>query len=325
MSKNLVMKSFGLRSISRILYVIVLLAILPALGIILYSGMEQRQHFIEDAQHDVLLLTQAMAEAQEDLIRSVRQMLATLSVIPEIQGADRQLCRDIFRSVLEQNPSYINFTLTGLNGDVLASGKPLTVKNFGDRKHVRGVLERLEFSIGEYIISRVGSATPAFAFGFPVFDRNNRLKAVLTTAIKLSHFSDFHDISNLPDKSFVAVTDHKGIRLLYYPPREKTNPVGKPIKRQSWEKARNAEKPGMFIGQGSDGVRRIFALVQIRFKPEDAPYLYVWTGTPEAHVVAPANAALARNLVLLVLVTVLSLLIAWLIGKTHCFPPYTIL
>jgi len=315
------MKSFRLRSIRKNLYLLVLLAILPALAIILYSGLEQRQRSIKNAQQDVLLLTHAMAEAQQDLTRSVRQMLAILSLLPEIQRVNRKSCREIFGSVLKQNSNYLNIALTDLNGEVLVSGKPLTVTNFRDRKHVRGVLERKEFSIGEYIISRIGSATPAFAFAYPVLDKNNRLSAVLTTAIKLAHFSDFHDISNLPEKSFVAVTDHMGIRLFYYPPKEDTNPVGKPIKTQSWEKASNAKGPGIFIGHGSDGVRRIFAFEQVRFKPDDTPYLYAWTGTPEAYVLAPANAALTRNLLLLILATVLSLFISWVIGKNTLLSP----
>jgi len=314
-------KIFRLRSISSNLYVLVILAIMPALAIVIYSGLEQRQRSIDNAQQEVLLLTHAMAETQQEFTRSVRQMLVTLSLLPEIQSLDQQQCREIFRSVLEQNPIYLNIALTDLNGMVLTSGKPLTLPNLGDRKHVRGVIERNEFSIGEYIISRIGSATPAFAFAYPVLDKNNRLKAVLTTATKLAHFSDFHDISNLPEKSFVAVTDHKGVRLFYYPPKEDTNPVGKPIKKQSWEKASKAKAPGIFIGRGSDGVRRIFAFEQVRFMPDDTPYLYVWTGTPEAYALAPANATLTRNLLLLILATVLSLFISWLIGKKTLLSP----
>jgi signal transduction histidine kinase/ActR/RegA family two-component response regulator len=319
--KDLSMKSLRLGSISRNLYVMVMLAILPALAIILYSGLEERKRSIENAQNDVLLLTHTMAEAQQDLTRSVRQMLALLSLLPEIQRVDLHSCRDLFKAVLDQNPNYLNIALTDLNGDVLVSGKPLTVSNFGDRKHVRDVLERKEFSIGEYILSRIGPATPAFAFAYPVLDKNNRLKSVLTTAIKLTHFSDFHDISNLPEKSFVALTDHRGIRILYYPQKEDTNPVGQSIKKESWEKASRAKEPGIFIGQGSDGHRRIFAYEQVRFKPGDIPYLYVWTGTPETDVLAPANAALTRNLLLLILVTVLSLLISWLIGQKTLMSP----
>ena len=315
------MKSFRLGSISKNLYVLVILAILPAMAILLYSGFERRRHSIEYAQNQILFLTHTMAEAQQDLTDSIKQMLATLSLMPQVQSADREVCNDIFRSVLKQNPNYVNITLTDLNGEVIASGKPLTITNLRDRKHVRGVLKTKEFSIGEYIISRIGAATPAFAFAFPVFDKNNKLNAVLTAPIKLSHFSTFYDFSHLPKQSFVAVTDHKGIRLFYYPPKEDTNPVGKPIKATAWGKASKAKWPGIFIGHGSDGVRRIFAFEQVRFKPDDTPYLYVWTGTPEAYVLAPANAALTRNLILLLLATVLSLFISWLIGKKILLSP----
>ena len=300
---------------------LVILAIMPALAIILYTGLEQRQHSIEDAQKDVMLLTHTMAEAQQDFTRSIKQMLAVLSLLPEIQSLDQQPCNNVFRSVLEQNSKYINIALTDLNGDVLASGKPLTVTNFSDRKHVRSVLKSNQFSIGEYIISRVGSGMPAIAFAYPVLDSNNQLKAILTTATKLPRLSDFHKIANLPKNSFIAVTDHKGIRLFYYPPKEDTNPVGKPIKKQSWEKAKNAIAPGIFTGSGSDGVRRIFAFEQVRFKPEEAPYLYVWTGTPESYALASANTALIRNLLLLILATALSLFISWLIGRKTLLSP----
>ena len=319
--KKFYMRLSGLRSIRINLYVIVILAIIPALAIILYSGLEQRQRSIENAKNKLLLLTQTMAGAQQEFTRSVRQMLTTLSLMPEIQRLDRQICKEIFISVLEKNPNYLNFALTDLNGEVLASGKPLTVSSFGDRKHVREVLERNEFSIGEYIISRIGSATPAFAFAFPVRDKNNGFLAVLTTAVRLANFSDFHDISNLPDKSFVAVTDHKGIRLFYYPPMEDTNPVGKQINKQSWEKASKAKGSGIFIGPGSDKVRRIFAFEQVRFKPNDSPYLYVWAGIPESFVLGPANTALIRNLLFLITAAILSLFIAWFVGKkTLLFP-----
>lgn len=209
---------------------------MPALAIILYSGLEQRQRSIENARHDVLLLTNAMAETQQEFTRSVKQMLATLSLLPQIQNLERPACRELFRSVLEQNSNYLNIALTDIKGEVLASEKTITVKNFGDRKHVRGVQKSKEFSIGEFIISRIGDATPAFAFAYPVVDSNKSLKAVLTTAVKLPLLSDFHAISDLPERSFIAVTDHKGIRLFYYPSKKDTNPIGKPIKAESWKK-----------------------------------------------------------------------------------------
>ena len=52
-----------LRSIRSNLWAIVLLAIMPALAIILYSGLEERRRAIAEARQNVLLLTHAMAES----------------------------------------------------------------------------------------------------------------------------------------------------------------------------------------------------------------------------------------------------------------------
>jgi hypothetical protein len=300
---------------SRKLALLVMLAVLPALLILLYSGIEQRRKSIEYAKNNVFQLTHTMAKAQQEITHSTKQILSTLSILPAIQTIDTQASTEIFKSVLEQNPNYSNISLVDLNGDVLASGRTFIKTNLADRKHVREALEKKDFAVGEYITLRFGTSTPAFAFAYPVLDKMGSPKAILTMVIKLANFSSFHDISNLPEGSFVAITDHKGIRLLYYPSKKSTNPVGKPIKAKSWQRASATQDPGIFIGTGSDGQSRIFAFEQVRLTPEDSPYLYVWAAIPEAHIIGPANATLIRNLLLMLLVTVISLFISWLIGK----------
>ena len=170
-------------------------------------------------------------------------------------------------------------------------------------------------------MSRVGLEFPAFAYANPVFDAKGRLKAVLTMAIKLARFTSFYNITAQPEKSFVAATDHQGLRLFYYPPNVTTNPIGKPIKARSWNIASQAQEPGIFIGEGSDGVRRIFAYEQVHLTGEDTAYIYVWAGIPEAHILKPANAVLVRNLLIMILTTVMSLFVAWVIGQYTLISP----
>jgi len=319
--RDLDMKFFNSGSISRKMALLVLFAVLPALVILLYSGIEQRQQSIESAKQDVLLLTQTMADAQQEITRSTRQILSTLSLLPEIQAKDPLACSKIFKAVLEKNPNYNNIVLTDPNGDVIASGRPFTGTNLADRKHVRDALKKKDFSVGEYIVSRVGPAVPAFPFAYPVLDKKGDPKAILTTVIKLDQFSRFHDLTTLPENSFVGITDHQGIRLFYYPSQNTTNPIGKPIKGKSWEMASKAKKAGIFTGSGSDGIHRIFAFEQVRLDPGDPPYLYVWAGIPEAQILAPANAALIRNLLFMLLATLMSLLLSWMIGKSTLLTP----
>ena len=315
------MKFLTSGSIRKHLTMLVMLAVVPALVLLLYTGMEQRRQSIETAKRDLLFLTHTMVESQKEITASTRQILSTLSLLPEVQTQDRRACRAIFRAVLERNPDYLNIALTDLSGDVLVSGRTFTAANLGDRKHFRDALTRKDFAVGEYIISRVGSTAPAFAFAYPVLDKLSRATAVLTITIKLAHFSRFFDVQSLPERSFVAVTDHLGIRLFYYPPNEQTNPIGKTIKADSWTLASASEKPGVFVSAGSDGTRRMFAFEQVRLAPDDSPYIYVWAGIPEAQILEPANAALRRNMLLMLLATILALVISWMIGKNTLISP----
>lgn len=80
------MTPINLSSIRKNLALRVMLAVLPALVILFYTGVEQRRQSIENARRDLLLLTHAMAEVQQDNTRSTRQTHSTLSLLPEIQG-----------------------------------------------------------------------------------------------------------------------------------------------------------------------------------------------------------------------------------------------
>ncbi len=84
-------------------------AVLPALGILLYTGIEQRRYSIENAKHEIFLLTHTMAEVPKDIAKTVKQTLSTLSLLPEVQNFHLQACSEIFMAVLQQNPDYGKF------------------------------------------------------------------------------------------------------------------------------------------------------------------------------------------------------------------------
>ncbi|MBU1565729.1 MAG: response regulator [Proteobacteria bacterium] len=311
----------NVHSIRNKLALLILLTVAPCLAILVYTGIEQRRHLIGMARSDVLLLTRSIAEAQKAITRSTQQILSTLSQTPTMQVMEPNACSAVLGEVLEKNPDYSNLVLVDLKGDVIASGKPFVATNLADRKHIKEALEKNDFAAGEYIVTRVGTANPAFAFAYPVSDKEGMPKAVLATTIKLDVFSNFYDDSQLPERSFVAITDSKGVRLFYYPAQEKTNPLGKPIQETTWNIASKGGEEGLFFSTGSDGLRRVLAYVKIHLPHEDSPYLYVWAGVPESHVLAPANTAMIRNVLLLFLVSVISLFISWVIGRKTLIRP----
>jgi len=68
------------------LLLLVLISVLPALGIIIYSGVEYSSREIEDAKSDALEAVKSLAYEHERVMGSTGQFLMTLAKIPEIQN-----------------------------------------------------------------------------------------------------------------------------------------------------------------------------------------------------------------------------------------------
>jgi PAS domain S-box-containing protein len=312
-------------SIGRNLALLLIIALIPAFSILLFSGFEQRQIAIKNAEKNVQLLTRSMAQAQLDLVNTSRSILSTLALLPEIQTFDLTNTEKIFQSLIKQNPEFQNFTLTDLSGDVLASALPFKNINLADRKHFHEAIASNDFAVGEYIISRVGIIEPALAFAYPVKTADRKVIGILTASVNLSRFSALQNVPQLSDKSLIAVTDHQGVRLFYAPTRPDTNPIGEPILKESWEQALAAKESGLFKGTGADGLRRVIAFEPISLHPDTPAYAYVWAGISEKEILQSADSILTRNLLVLFAAMLVTLILVWRFGRVTLVKPITTL
>jgi len=151
------MKFLSSSSIRKKLLFLILVAVLPALGIILFSGIEQRERDIVSTKQDILYLVKSLAAQQEQLAASTRQMLKMLAQLPEVQKIDAKACNRIFRDIQEQNPVYAVINAVTPDGNMFAASLPFPPGsvNLADRKHIRDAIKTRDFSAGEYIAGRV--------------------------------------------------------------------------------------------------------------------------------------------------------------------------
>ena len=311
----------NLGSVNKYLVVLVIVAALPAIVIIGYNGLELKQRSVDSARYDATHMTETMADIHNQIAHATKQILSTLALLPAIKNGDVLSTNSILKSVLDQNPTYMNFTLTNLTGDVIASAVPFSGVNLGDRKHFREALIQKKFAVGEYIRGRLVTNIPALPFAYPVIDKTGNPVYILTAAIRLNVYQQFFDSLELPDKSFISVTDNRGIRLLYYPPNEK-NPPGKPINRSSWEIAQSSQQgSGVFTGLGSDGRERIFNFLKFHPTETSDSYVYLWAGIPIKEILAPANATFLKNMLLMLIATVMTIAFAIFIGRRRIIIP----
>ena len=98
------------------LILLVFLAVLPALGVILYSGLEQRRLAVYEAQKDLLEQVMHLSVYQEQVVEGVRQLLLTLPELPMVRRQDGPACSALFARILEKSKKTIaqNLTISNL-------------------------------------------------------------------------------------------------------------------------------------------------------------------------------------------------------------------
>jgi len=308
-------------SIRKKLLFLIFVAVLPALGIILFSGIEHRENEIVSTKRDIMHLVQSLAAQQEQVAAGTRQMLQTLAQLPEVQGIDTIACNRIFRDIHAQNQIYSTISAATPDGNMFAASAPFTPGsvNLADRKHIRDAIRTREFSAGESIVGRV-SRVPSINYTYPVLDKNGKLIAVVIAGIKLDKYKEFMAQVNLPKGSVMGIEDHKNETLYRFPEHE-IIPPGTSIPSKKLQGIPVDSKEGFYEGIGSDNVSRIYAYKRLWLRTNEPPYLGIFVGVDKNMVLRQANIELAYNLAFLGIACFLAMLLAWRVGKSIIVNP----
>ncbi len=306
------MRSFFSWPIRVHLFVLVMLAVLPALGIIVMTGMERRTEALDNAKQDIRQLTSGMAIEQEHFVNSTRQLIMTLSKIPSVINQDARACEHLLDSLLQLNPDYAAINVATSEGVVFASAPRTAPFSITDRKYFKDIVRTGRFSIGEYIFSR-SSGRPVIHFAYPVVDSKKNLRAVVVAAFDVSRFNKHFEIAKLPEGSALALTDSAGVRLYRYPESEKY--AGTKDLPEMIEKMTAGDREGSFFAPGIDGKRRLYGFVRMQLGGEKKPYMFIRVGIPERTVLSAANRVLIRNLGFLSVATLLAVILAFILGN----------
>jgi signal transduction histidine kinase len=306
------MARFSFSSVRARLLILVLLAVIPSLGLALYTGLEQRRLAAVEAQKDAVRVLEHSVMQQDLLIAGARQLLLALTKLPEVRHRDSGGCNALFFDILERYPFYANLGAIAPDGDVFCSALAFSGRiNAADRAYFRRAIATRDFAIGDY---QVGLATrrATINFAYPLISDAGEVKAVVFAALDLAWLNKLAAEAQLPQGSTFTVIDRNGTILARYPDPEKwvgqlipEAQIFKAIEAQQWEGT--AEVPGL------DGVPRLYVFTPIAALGGSGITCAV--GIPIAVVFAEVNRMLARNLAGLGVVSLLAFLAAWFGGN----------
>lgn len=325
----------------------VIMAGIPAFGLILSNYLTEHQKNLAEAKKDVLQLTQLAFQKEQKFLEGGRQLLITLAKLPQIRNFNSKDCNALLSDLKKEYSVYDNFGVVDLEGNVSCSAIPLKRKvNVADRAWFRGVIQTKDFWVGNYQISRFNKQTN-FNLGYPVRDNQNKLSRVVFISIDLRQLNLLAAIERLPVGATYTIADRNGTILAHYPNSEKW--IGRsasPIR--AIDTIMQHKGQGIFETVGLDGVPRLYAFVPLTIQkgklPADASLvnasplspvspqlgrvggqnnresansqsaaaIYITVSVPKKIAFDAADRALILNLTWLGLVSSLGLTVAWI-------------
>ena len=292
------------------IFLLVILAALPALLLTAYSALERRATVKSQALAELRRLVRLAAMQQLQVVEGARQMMVASSPILLTLLEDRRRCTEYFASLLAQNrEAYHSMGLFGADGVLLCNAATWRDKVYGgDRLYFRLAKETGRFSVGEYQVGRV-TGQAGVNFGFPVRDAKGEVRAVAFTGLDLENLRRMAEATPLPPEGILSVVDVKGTILARKPPLKER--IGEKLWNPQVIEAVLADSEGVLEAKGEDGVDWLLAHEVVTRNPDGAFPLRVLITVPLSRVFAEANQALVRDLVGIGLATLFLLVGGW--------------
>lgn len=304
------MNPFRLTGLRLRLFILVVVAAVPALALVLAGGLRERERAAEDAQAEALQLATLTASRHDELIQTARVLAETLGRLPQVLEGNQPECNELLQEVMDSHVYYSGIFVVEPSGMVVCSAPPSAEPvSAADRDYFQEALTHREFFIGPFVIGRI-TGQPALPAVYPVLDNEGDVRAVIVVGFDLNWLERYNRaLGGGADRSLIVFND-EGVILSFYP--RGSAMIGEhsdaPIVRHV------IANPGAGTTEatGTDGSPRLYGYAPLSQRPENSAYVAV--GIPASTAFAEANRALLRNLSAWVLVLA-GLSLAWMLSE----------
>jgi len=305
----------------RQLILLALLALLPVLAFALYGAVGQRRQTTARMEREASRLLQVALAQHDALLASTASRLEGLALAPETRFEPHVGCDTLLHALDARWPGVADIGLFDPDGRRHCSSEPPTP--YAARSSARTaafvgrVIAMPRFTIGRAFYDDE-SGVPAVVVGQPVEGRDGRVTEVLMAAAVLRWLEHFPRDVALPTHATVVLLDGTG-RVLYRAPRPERWTGEAATDSALLRLVRSATAPAfdsssrVTEGAGLDGESRVYAVGRLLGPGDASPYLTV--GLSKARAVAEADAILRRDLLRVGGLTLLTLVVAALVGE----------
>jgi PAS domain S-box-containing protein len=246
------------------------------------------------------------------VIGQTRQLLLALAESSPVRAGNRRSCKKLLDDLFGSYPRYVNLGVVGSNGMVLASVYPMVgPANQTNRQFFRRALATRAFAIGDFSDAHT-AGKPTVNFGYPVFDSDGQVQAVVFAVLDLDWVSRFESAlpAQLPKGATWTEIDRAGRILVRYPSPEKW--IGQPFPEKSLLKTVFNQDHGVVEAVSADGIPgyHAFAAMHSQLVPGDV--VTILSSIPRQVLFAEADRRLTENLAGLGIAACFAFMLGWI-------------
>lgn len=302
------------------LVLLILIAMLPAIGTIVWTARQQRLEMVRDAGNDCLALARLAATQQGQILEAARQLLVTVANFPPVRAGDAAQCTELFTRLRHDHPQYANLGANHPNGDTWASGLPMRQPvNLADRSWFQRMMQSKTFVVGNYQVGKISGKASVY-MGYPILDATGTVREVVYLALDAGWLHRELSRVSMPAEAVMTAVDREGTVLARSFASEQW--VGQKLAAQPVVAAMLQQREGPCVLAGLDGVRRLYAFSRVGPGSEG---WHLSVGIPVDVLQAGLPQRLWQDLTVVGIVALLALIAAWVLGRATVTQPVRIL
>jgi PAS domain S-box-containing protein len=299
------------------LVLLVLLALLPVFGLLVYSAEQSYKAALRLAQSDLQSDVLMLSAREQRTVDMVRDLLTGIASSPHIKNPAPGLCDQHLKNLHAEHPEFANLGLAALDGSLRCDAMGLGERvRIDDRSFFKDVIAGRRFAVGRHAIGQA-SASPGIGFAVPVRNEAGRITGVAFGVLSLAAVANsLADERSMPGAR-LAVLDRDGTVLAISPPAPAW--VGRPHPDPVVQQATRERRQGVQQAADAQGDQRVYATAPVQGGGSEG--LFAAISVPQTVIAAPGRRNLAIELLGLVVVALFGIACAWWTGNRVIVDP----
>jgi PAS domain S-box-containing protein len=301
------------------LVLLVLLALLPVFGLLVYSAEQSHRAALRLAQSDLLSEVLMLSARQQRSVDMVHELLNGIASGPHIKKPVPGLCGQHLKNLHEEHPEFTNLGLAAPDGTMLCDAlDAITNLKADERAFFQQVMAGQRFAVGGYAIGRA-SGRPGIGFAVPVRNDAGNISGVAFAVLSLDGLTESMAEAPAMPGARLAVLDRDGTVLAVSP--QAPSWLGKPHPDAVVQQAVRERRQGVLHAADAQGGAQVYAVAPVAGGGREG--LFVVISVPNALITAPSRGDLVVELLALLLVAMFGVACAWWMGNRLIVNPAT--